>query len=752
MTEGTPMKRDRSIVKDLRASVVVFLVALPLCLGISIASGTDPITGLLAGVIGGIIVGSISGSQTSVTGPAAGLTAVVMAQIALLGSFEAFLLALFLAGLIQIVLGALRLGFISGYFPTAVINGLLAAIGVILILKQIPHVLGHDTDPEGEMSFLQLNKENTFSEFFKIVTDFSPGPAIIGIVSVVILLIWDRFKVLKKSPVPSSIVVVAFGVVMGFLLPNLSETVLISKKQMVDIPIIESAKSALSLLKFPDFSQLTNQNIYIAAFTIAIIASLETLLNVEAVDKLDPEQRATPTSRELIAQGIGNSIGGLIGAIPVTAVIVRGSVNINAGGRTKLSTIAHGFLLLVAVLFVAKYLNMIPIACLAAILLMTGFKLASFILVKKMWRDGWYQFLPFVVTVVAIVWTDLLIGVVIGLVVSLSFILYSNMRKPIRKVMEEHPSGKVTHILLGNQVSFLNKGALDETLNSLEEDSDLLIDASETDYLDPDILNLIRDYTNTIGPARGVRVSLRGFKARYGLEDRKLYNDHTSREFRDKLTPEEVVKILIQGHERFRSGRRLYRDLGRQAIATASGQHPMAAILSCIDSRTPAEILFDTGLGDIFSVRIAGNVARNKVLGSLEYAVAVAGAKLIFVLGHTRCGAVNAALRFWGDDDTITEMTNCDHLAMILHDIQQSVTMDYLERVNLAQSDKQVEDVVSDIARANVLRVIGVILKESVAIRQLVESGQIAIVGGLYDVSSTRIEFLTENAKKLESL
>ncbi|MAX36370.1 MAG: sulfate transporter, partial [Gimesia sp.] len=347
--------------RDLIAGLVVFLVALPLCLGIALASGAPLFSGLLSGIIGGIVVGSISGSSTSVSGPAAGLTAIVIAQIAKLGSFEAFLLAVMLGGVIQIVLGIVRAGSLSAFFPSSVIKGLLAAIGVILILKQIPHVVGHDTDPEGDMSFSQPDKENTFSELLTLLEgEIHMGAAVVGLSSIVLLVGWQRIKLLKKSVIPGPLMVVLMGVGLHFLFQRLGGPWAIETSHLVQIPVAESASDLMSFLTFPDFSQWANPAIYTAAVTIAIVASLETLLNLEAVDKLDSENRNSPASRELIAQGVGNVTAGMIGGLPVTSVIVRGSVNVNAGAKTKGSTIFHGILLLIAVALIPMYMNMIP--------------------------------------------------------------------------------------------------------------------------------------------------------------------------------------------------------------------------------------------------------------------------------------------------------------------------------------------------------------------------------------------------------
>ena len=730
--------------RDLTSGLVVFLVALPLCLGVALASGAPLFSGVLAGIVGGILVGLVSGSHTSVSGPAAGLTAVVAAQILALGSFPAFLLAVVLAGLIQIGLGLVRAGFLAAFFPTSVIKGLLAAIGVILILKQIPHLFGHDPDPEGEMAFQQLDHETTFSELARTIGDIHPGAAAIGLLSIVLLFVWGKWKPLKNFPVPAPLVVVLLGVGASLLFRQFGGAWVIEPSHLVQVPVADSLAGFFGFLQLPDFSQWTNPAVYIAAVTIAAVASLETLLNLEAVDKLDPQQRTSPPSRELLAQGIGNVTVGLIGGLPITSVIVRSSVNINAGGKTKLAAVIHGGFLLVSVAFLPMWLNAIPLSCLAAILLMTGVKLVSPALVKQMWSEGRYQFAPFALTVVAIVLTDLLIGVLIGLAVSIAFILDSNMRRPIRRFVEKHLGGDVLHIELANQVSFLNRAALSKALDEVPRDGDVLLDAQNTDYIDPDVLDLIRDFKEQTGPARGVEVSLVGFRSEYQFDDQIQYVDYSTRDLQDALTPQQVLHILKGGHERFRSGRRLTRDLVRQARATAEGQHPLAVVLSCIDSRTPAELIFDLGMGDIFSVRIAGNVTSWKVLASAEYGCAVAGAKLILVMGHTRCGAVTAAVNLIGEVRTAAEATGCQHLDHIVRDIQQSVDPVTCRGVEQRPAAEK-QSFVDAVARRNVLRVVERMRQESQTLDGLVREGRIAIVGAMYDVVTGDIEFLAED-------
>jgi MFS superfamily sulfate permease-like transporter len=738
--------------KDLSAGLVVFLVALPLCLGVALASNAPLFSGIVAGIIGGIVVGVLSGSQTSVAGPAAGLTAIVAAQITKLGAFDVFLLAVMFAGVLQIILGVCRAGFIAAFFPSSVIKGLLAAIGVILILKQIPHVIGHDPDPEGDMGFEQPDHENTFTEIWSALFDIQPGAALVGVLSILLMVFWDKIKPLKNSVVPAPLVVVLFGVGVSMLLKQFGGGWAIEASHLVQVPVAKDISAFLGFLVFPNFSALGNPAVYGAAFTIAIVASLETMLNLEAVDKIDPQQRSSPPNRELIAQGIGNVTAGLIGGLPVTSVIVRSSVNINAGGKTKLSTFFHGILLLGCVLLVPGMLNQIPLAALGAILLMTGLKLASPSLVKQMWNEGKNQFLPFIITVVAIVLTDLLIGIVIGLAVSVGFILHSNMRRPLRKFMEQHITGDVLRIELANQVSFFSRVKLEETLRSVPNGGHVLLDARSTDYIDADILDLIHDFQHNTAKVHGINLSLAGFKDKYPqLQDRIQFLDYSSRAVQSSLTPERVLEIFEEGNKRFREGNHLTRDIGRLVDATSAGQFPMAVVLSCIDSRTPAELVFDLSLGDIFSVRIAGNVARDKVLGSLEYSCAVAGAKMILVMGHTSCGAVNAAVDLICSNQTAAEATGCVNLDSLVIEIQKSVDLKTCKRESEWLTGEKAA-YANEVSRRNVLRTMRKITERSSTLTGLVQAGKLVIVGSLYDIQTGMVSFFQTEGSSLAPL
>jgi MFS superfamily sulfate permease-like transporter len=734
--------KPSNLAKDIPAGLVVFLVALPLCLGISLASNAPLAAGIIAGIVGGLVVGALSGSSTSVTGPAAGLTAVVATQIADLGSFQAFLVAVIVAGALQIVFGLLKGGFLASFFPSSVVKGLLAAIGIIIILKQLPHLVGYDTNPVGDTDFCQTDDKNTFTELTAALQMFLPGAAMIGLLSLGLLVVWGKVSWLQKSPVPGPLVAVLFGTAANLLLIQMGHPWAIAPSHLVQVPVAEGASGFLQLFCFPDFSVLAKPALYGAAVTLAVIASLETLLTIEAVDKIDPQQRKSPANRELLAQGAGNMVSGFLGGLPMTSVIVRSGANLNAGAQTKISAIFHGVLLLGCVALLPRWLNQIPLCVLAAVLIVTGYKLASPKVIGQMWSAGKYQFLPFAVTVVAIVLTNLLTGILIGLGISLLFILRSNYRRSIHQVMEKHVHGDVLRVELAPQVSFFNRAALQKILMDAPRGTKVQIDARNCDFIDPDILDLLTDFKEVTSRAHGVEVSLVGFKKKYEkLQEDLTFVDYSSREVQQSLKPAEVLQILKDGHERFLAGKPLVRDLRRQAGATATGQFPIAAVLGCIDSRAPVEHIFDLGVGDAFVARIAGNVARDKMIGSLEFACGVAGAKLLLVLGHTSCGAVKASVELKVAGKTASEATGCDHLDELVGIIQGSIDSSQLKDFSNWADDKK-RGFVDEVARKNVVNTMNYIREKSGILDRLVRENKIMVVGAVYDVNTGKVEFL----------
>ncbi|UFH52617.1 SulP family inorganic anion transporter [Spirosoma sp. KNUC1025] len=511
--------------QDLPAGLSVFLVALPLCLGIALASGAPLFSGLVAGMIGGMIVGILSGSEVSVSGPAAGLTVIVADAITKIGSYEAFLVAVVLAGVMQLVLGLIKAGRFSSFFPDSVIKGMLVAIGIVIILKQIPHALGRDNDYEGEFEFQQLaDSENTISEIYRAIETASPGAVVISLISLIFLITWER--VAGKSSraffknFPSALVVVIIGVALNeffrVAIPDwyLGDT---AHQHMVQIPTIAPGKSLFSIFDFPDFSVLGNPKVYGVAATIALVASLETLLNLEASDRLDSQKRVSSTNQELVAQGVGNMVSGLIGGLPVTSVVVRTSANVYSGAKTRISTVVHGLYLLLAVFLGGALLNLIPLSCLAALLILVGYKLAKPAVFKKIYHDGWSQFVPFIVTVVSIVFTDLLIGIALGSVVGIIYVLYTNFQSTFR--LERN--GKEVMIEFEKDLYFLSKPQLKEALGSLNTGDKVIVDGSKAPFIDHDIYNMLHDFRET-AKVQGIDYELRNVVLNRRKRKRKL--------------------------------------------------------------------------------------------------------------------------------------------------------------------------------------------------------------------------------------
>lgn len=479
---------------DLPAGVVVFFVAVPLCLGIALASGAPLFSGIIAGIVGGIIVGAISGSQLGVSGPAAGLAVIVLTAIQDLGAFEIFLMAVVLAGIFQILLGIAKAGIIGYYFPSSVIKGMLAAIGIIIFLKQIPHAFGYDADYEGDLGFSQADGYNTFTELGHMLGFISPGATLVAAISLAILILWER-PFMKRQKVfqmiQGPLVAVGTGIFLTALLANNAYWA-VSQEHTVNLPVADGFAEFLTQFTFPDFGAITNPAVWIVGATIAVVASLETLLCVEATDKLDPQKRITPTNRELLAQGVGNTVSGLIGGLPVTQVIVRSSANIQTGGKTKVSAIFHGIVLLVCVMVIPTVLNMIPLASLAAILLVVGYKLAKPTLFKEMWEGGIVQFVPFIVTVVGIVFTDLLVGISLGMAVGVFFILFENFRNSY--FYQQREEGERIIVELSEHLTFLNKASIMKLLDEIEVGHPITVDASKCVYMHPDVEEIIEDF------------------------------------------------------------------------------------------------------------------------------------------------------------------------------------------------------------------------------------------------------------------
>ncbi|MCA6421953.1 MAG: SulP family inorganic anion transporter [Flavobacterium sp.] len=531
MTKNTSIFAN--LKSDFASGLVVFLVALPLCLGIALASGAPLFSGIISGIVGGIVVGYLSNSHLSVSGPAAGLTAIVLTAITDLGSFNSFLLAVFIAGIIQLALGFIKAGSISNYFPTNVIEGMLAGIGVIIFLKQIPHAVGYDNDFEGDETFLQQDGLNTFSELFSVFNHIQLGSLVITLVSLSILIAWTKVDFLKKMKlVPAALIAVIVGILLNEFFIQSGSSLAITSEHLVSLPVPKTFEELKNIFVTPDFSAITNTKVWIIAFTIAVVASIETLLCIEAADRMDAQKRYTDTNVELKAQGIGNILSSLLGGLPMTSVVVRTSANNNAGAKSKMSAIIHGILLMVSVLAIPALLNKIPLATLAAVLLLVGYKLANPNIIKHFWEKGKYQFIPFMATFIGVVFTDLLKGVALGIIISIIFVLKGNMQRAYYFRKEEYSEGDIIHIDLAQEVSFLNKAAIKATLNSIPSNSKVVINATDSVYIAHDVLDLIKEFKKIKSKELNITTKLVGFKDAYDLENSDGYKNKVTIEHR----------------------------------------------------------------------------------------------------------------------------------------------------------------------------------------------------------------------------
>jgi carbonic anhydrase len=622
---------------DLPAGIAVFFVAVPLCLGIAHASGAPLISGLITGIIGGVITGLISNSQLSVSGPAAGLTAIALSGIATLGSFETFLLATFIAGIIQIIFGAFKAGSIATLIPNSIIKGMLSAIGLILIIKQFPHLIGYDIEAMGVEEFKSTTEdlnnvsaegENSFTILWEGVVHLNEGVLLIGLISLLFLVIWDKFFQAKFKTIPGALMVVLIGIFINYILKNILMVYSLTNNHFVSIPKIDSITEFLSVSKFPDWSSITNYAVFVTAFTIAIVASIETLLSVEAIDKLDTFKRKTPANRELVAQGIGNVLASLLGGLPMTAVIVRGSVNVSAGAQTKLSAIIHGLLIVIAVVFFASVMNLIPLASLAAVLIYTGYKLLAPQIIIEQYKKGWSQFIPFIVTIIAIVLSDLLIGVMIGILISLVFIIREDYRGTILTITD---LGKRKRIVLGENITFLHKPKLAKIFNNLPNDITLEIDGSRNFYIDKDIIEFIEEFKTT-AIQKNIELIIGGIKQ---MQNQDL-----------KESMRKSYQRLFENNEKWITDRT--KEDPTYFDKLSGGQSPQYLFIGCSDSRVPANEITGTDAGEMFVHRNIANMVVNtdiNMLSVVQYSVEVLNVKHIIVCGHYGCGGVKEAMQ-----------------------------------------------------------------------------------------------------------
>jgi carbonic anhydrase len=715
---------------DLVAAIVVFLVAIPLCLGIALASGAPLFSGIISGIIGGIVVGTLSGSQVSVSGPAAGLVAIILVAITQLGDFNTFLLALTLAGVLQIIIGSFRAGFIADYIPSNVVQGLLCAIGILLIIKQLPLAFSLPTNLKELQSYLLDTTESfEINPLYNLSFHTNSGAAIISFISLAILIYTDKTKIKWLQNIPTPIIVVIAGVLINELFTMSNSPLAQNSPHLVNIPQHDGFADLLGQLQYPAWSSWTNPKVYLYALIIAIVASLESLLNVKAAEKLDKKHRTCSKNQELVAQGFGNCAAGLIGGLPVTSVIVRSSVNIQAGSKTKVSAILHGVFLLLAILFIEKWLNKIPLSALAAILIFTGYKLTRPSIYSAIYKQGMDRFIPFIATAISIVAFGLLEGILIGLAISLFYILKSNSQARLDIIKEIYPTGETYRLLLPQQITFLNKSSLIAELDAIPRNSQLIIDARYANYIDKEIIELIKEYQHEQAPLKGIALNLIGFQDNYSIHDYIDFINVTTYDVQAHLQPHQVLNILREGNQRFLNDTpRRFRATKLDIQHTAETQHPIAVVLGCIDSRVPVETVFDMSFGDIFCARIAGNVVNQDILASLEYACHIVGAKLIVVLGHTSCGAIQAAC------DEVAK----GHITQLLAKIKPAIDAETQTTTNRNSKNKEFLLRVTELNIANTLQQI---FQDSQILRQMIKQEKIGLVGAIYDVATGKVTF-----------
>lgn len=714
---------------DLIASIVVFLVAIPLCLGIALASGAPLFSGILSGIIGGVVVGILSGSQVSVSGPAAGMAAVVVTAIAQIGDFNGFLLALLFAGILQIIVGWLKAGFIADYVPTNVVQGLLCAIGILLIIKQLPLAFTLASDfKELKTHLLETTEGITISPILALSHHINTGAMIITFLSLLTLVFFEKTKNKILKEIPGPIVVVILGILLNELFLWFIDPLAQNSPQLVNIPETEGLHQFLSHLTFPDWSALSNPHMYLYALILSIVASLESLLNLKASERLDLHKRHSSSDQELIAQGVGNMVAGLIGGIPVTSVIVRTSINIQAGSKTKAAAVFHGIFILLAVILIPAALNKIPLSSLAAILIFTGYKLNKPSIYTGVYAQGLDRFIPFIVTVISIIAFNLLAGIIIGLAFSLFYILRSNSKARIDIIQEIYPTGETSRLILPQQVSFLNKATLVAELESIPRNTRLIVDARYTQFMDKEILELLKEFRDEQAPQKQISLNLIGFKEHYDIHNYINFINVTTYDVQTNLTPAQVLNIMQEGNQRFLKDHRIHRLNQVDIKHTAMMHHPIAVVLGCIDSRVPVETIFDMSFGDIFCIRIAGNVINDDILGSIEYACSVVGAKLIVILGHTQCGAIHSACNG----------IKKGHITQLLEKIQPAITA---EKTTEFDRNGQNPSFVNHVTHLNIANAMKHIYKDSRIIRSMINDNDIAIAGAVYDVFSGEVRY-----------
>ncbi|EMY76508.1 inorganic anion transporter, SulP family [Leptospira weilii serovar Ranarum str. ICFT] len=619
---------------DLSSGLVVFLIALPLCIGVAFASGAPVVSGLISGIVGGVVVSLISKSPLSVSGPAMGLTMIVLDSIRTLGSFNDFLFALCLAGVLQITLGFLKAGILSNFFPSSVIKGMLAAIGAVLILKQIPHAIGYDMDYIGDMVFFQQDRENTFSEIFTAFYRFTPGAIVLSSVSLVLILIWEKLKLHNKFIIHGSLIAILVSVLLNEVFRFFKLGIAVGPEHLIQPIQLNGFMDLFQGDNFPNFSQWKNQAVYLVAIKICIVMSLETLLNLDAIEKSDPQRRIVSKNRELVAQGTGNFLSAILGGLPITSVIIRSSANLQAGAKTRFSAFFHGLFIFLSLILIPSWIAKVPLASLAAVLLVVGYKLTDYRIFKTQYRKGMDQFLPFIATLIAIVFSDMLVGIGIGCLFSVFFIVRRNVLNPYEFNKKEIAYGVEVKIDLSEDVSFLNKSSMLYKLDRVPDNAHLIIDGTKSKYIDPDVLEIIEDF-KIVAESRNIKLEIIDVASPY-----------------EKIKNKPLDLIAQQGYQKLFDNNRIWVEEKLLKDPNyfknlALGQTPEYLLISCSDSRISVNEMTGTSAGELFVHRNIANLVIDtdmNLMSVLQYSVEVLKVRHIVVCGHYGCGGVKAAI------------------------------------------------------------------------------------------------------------
>ncbi|HCA89584.1 MAG TPA: carbonic anhydrase [Legionellales bacterium] len=713
---------------DTLASLVVFLIALPLYLSLAWAAGVPWYAGIISGMVGGLVVGLISQSQVSITGPSVALSAIVITAIHQLHHVPSLMLAIMLAGILQLCMGYLRVGFIADYLPSNVIEGLLCAVGMLLILKHIPWALTFSPNFISlKAQLIEGTNHFTFTPLNHLFYQINLGAVIITGASIFVLYLL-KIKRVKLTYLSIPLIFILIGLILNEFFIFTHSAFIQTQPFLINLPANFNMYHFLAHHELPNWQAWQNPYVYLFALLIAFSASIESLFNLKASEKLDKKKRYCSKSRELIAQGMGNITSGLLGGLPVATLVSQTAVNIEARACSRYAARIYGLLFLATLMIWPYWLNKIPLASIAMVLMYVGYQLTKPIIFKNYYHQGMDRFIPFIVTFISILAFNILVGTVIGLVCSLFIILKHNSQTRLDVIKEQYPSGTTYRLLLPQHLSFLKRASFMAELYSIPSNTQLIIDARYSDFIDKEIIELIEEFRQEHAPLKAIALNLIGFKPQYAIHDYIDFINITTYDAQTSVRAFEVLRLLKEGNMRFIEEKRINRSPRIDVHYTAPKQYPMGIILGCIDSRVPVETIFDMGVGDLFCARVAGNVMNDDMLASIEYACHVAGAKLIVVLGHTRCGAVQAAC----------DHVQTGHITQLLAKLNPVLAA---ETTFIEERTSQNTQFVQRITTLNVAHTVNQLYERSDILKNAIQKNEIGIVGAIYDVETGCVQF-----------